>query len=120
MIRRSEGERGVAILMVLFALLLLTGIALGLMYLTDTETGINANFRSEQEAYYVARAGLEEARDRLRFGVTINGNNASLPVAANGGGGNLMTIPPTANNANGVIYITNPAAGEVVQPWNKN
>src|SRR5438270_138562 len=86
MIRRSEGERGVAILMVLFALLLLTGIALGLMYLTDTETGINSNFRSEQEAYYVARAGLEEARDRLRFGVTINGNNASLPVPANAGG----------------------------------
>jgi Tfp pilus assembly protein PilX len=59
--------------MVLFALVLLTGLGLGLMQMTDTETGINSNFRAEMQAYYASKAGLEEARERLRQYAPTNG-----------------------------------------------
>lgn len=88
-----------------FALLMVTSLAVGMMFLTDTETAVNSNFRDEQTGYYASKAGLEEARDRMRWnagtGVTIN---SSLPTAKPGAAG-------------GVLYILNPTGGETVAPW---
>jgi len=106
MLPNRWNQRGVALLIALFALLLVTGIGMGLMFLADTETSINSNYRDEQVAFYAAKAGLEEARDRMRSnagaGITIN---ASLPTALPGA-------------ANGVLYILNPTGSETVAPWN--
>jgi len=47
--RKASGKnetRGVALLACLLALMLLTAIALGLMYLGDAESRTNDNFRS--------------------------------------------------------------------------
>jgi hypothetical protein len=82
--------------MALFALLLLTAIAMGMMFMADTETAINANFNDTQQAYYAVRAGLEQAREQLRTG-------AFAP-----------SILPS--NTGGVVYLVNPgvtAAGAV-------
>jgi Tfp pilus assembly protein PilX len=49
-IRTSTGERGIALIGVLFALLLLTVIGLGMMYSTNMETSINYNYRDKQVA----------------------------------------------------------------------
>ena len=104
-IAKNESERGVALLLALFALFIVTSIALGMMFLSDTETMVNSNFRDEQTAYYAAKAGLEEARDRMRTnagsGITIN---ASLPTAKPGAAG-------------GALYILNPKGSETVAPW---
>jgi len=101
----SSGERGIALFVALFALLIVTAIALGMVFQTGTETSLNGNYRDAQSAFYAARAGLEEARDRMRpdagTGITIN---SSLPTALPGA-------------ANGVVYITNPGSGETVAPW---
>ena len=48
---------GVALLACLLALMLLTAIALGLMYLGDAESRTNDNFRSSQQAYFASMAG---------------------------------------------------------------
>src|SRR5579864_6906802 len=101
-----HSERGVALIMVLFVLVLLAAIGMALMFMANTETSINANFRSGQQAYYASKAGLEEGRERLRFGV----NNAITPP----------TVMPSTLTTAGVIYITNPAPGETVTPWNNN
>jgi hypothetical protein len=101
---RRRGELGVALLLALFALVVVTSIGLGMMFLTDTETIVNSNFRDEQTDYYAARAGLEEARDRMRTGAT-NTISASLPTALPGAAG-------------GVLYILNPTGSETVAPWN--
>src|SRR5919206_3412307 len=74
------GQEGIALLLCMFSLLLLTGIALGLIYMGDTETRVNDNFRSSQQAYFAARAGLEEVRERMRT-VSPNSIAASLPAA---------------------------------------
>jgi hypothetical protein len=63
--RRSE--KGVALVLSILALLLLTAIAAGMMYMSTTETSVNNNFKSEEKAYFAARAGVEEVRDRMLF-----------------------------------------------------
>ena len=104
MIRQNKSERGIALIVVLFALMLLTAIGLGLMYMTTTETEIDSNFRSSQQAYFASKAGLEEGRERLRKYAP----NAITPP----------TVMPSSGAAGGVIYVINPAsATESITPW---
>jgi Tfp pilus assembly protein PilX len=53
----KNNQRGIALLFVLFALVLLTGLAAGLLFMTSTEAGINANYGSAQVSYFGARSG---------------------------------------------------------------
>lgn len=57
--RGSKGERGVALVVSLFTLLLLTALGMALMMTTMTETKISANYRDGSEAMYAADAGVE-------------------------------------------------------------
>lgn len=93
-------ERGMALVLSLLALLLISAVGLGLIYMSNTETSINSNYRDTQTAFFAMRAGLEEGRDRLRSNATYP---LTLPTA----------FPPAANS---IVYITNPAAGETVTP----
>jgi hypothetical protein len=100
--RRSE--QGIALFIAIFTVLLITAIGAGMIMLTNTDTSISANFRDEQTAFFAAKAGMEEIRDRFRSSAN-NSLAANLPTALPG-------------NANAFLYITNPAtAGEVVTPW---
>ncbi len=99
-------ERGFALFVAIFTLLLITGIAIGMILLTNTDTSISSNFRDEQVAFFAAKAGVEEVRDRLRANAA-NSLYGSLPAALPG-------------QTNGVLYITNPANGETVAPWVTN
>jgi hypothetical protein len=95
----GKNEAGIALLMCLFSLLLLTAIGVGLMYMADSDSQVNQNYRDSQRAYFAAQAGLQEARLRINGGL-IPG---ALP----------STLAPT-----GVYYITNSKGGaEVIQPW---
>jgi hypothetical protein len=97
-VRRNE--RGMALLLVLLTLLLLSAIGLGMMYMSDTETTVNGNYRDSQLAFFAMRAGLEEARDRMR-------SNSISPLT-------LPTAMP--GTANSILYILNQVAGETVDP----
>ena len=99
---RKNGERGVALFLSVFALLLLTGIAAALLFTANTETSINSNYRNEQVAYFAAKAGVEEARSRAMT-ADPNSISAFMPTAA----------PTTGNQS--VLYIVNPTSG--TQPW---
>src|SRR5437588_12202992 len=96
-------ERGIAMLIVLFSLLLLSVVGLGMMYSTNMETSINGNYRDKQTAFYAAMAGLQEARDRL---------NSTTQGAIT-----LPTALPSTTTTN-VIYIVANAA--TVRPWDNN
>jgi Tfp pilus assembly protein PilX len=94
-------ERGVAMLLSMFALLLLTGVALSMMFMSDTDAAINHNYRDSQKAYFAAQAGIGEAISRLMTDITPPPN--AMPTTANG----MM------------YYIVNTKGGsETVQPWN--
>jgi hypothetical protein len=102
--KSRASERGVALVVALLVLLLLSTLIAGMIVMSNTETNISSNFRDEQTAFFAARAGIEEVRDRFR------------PAAP----GSLSTfLPVTAlpGGVNGVVYVVNPAAGEIVTPW---
>jgi hypothetical protein len=100
----NTSESGVALIMAILVLMLVSAVVTGMILMSNTETNVSLNFRDAQTAFFDAKGGVEEVRDRLRAGAP-----ASLT-------GNLPTNLPGQNN--GVLYITNPAAGEVVAPWN--
>ena len=99
-------ESGMALLIVLLALFLVSAIGMGMMYMSTTETSINANYRDTQLAFFAMRGGLEEMRDRLR-------TNAPSPVT-------LPTVAPTNGTAGSVVYILNPTGSETVDPTNSS
>jgi hypothetical protein len=103
-------ERGVALLMTIFGLLLLTAVAVAMMYSSDSETMISVNYRDKQVATYSAVSGLQEARQRVH---PIFGDLATANLVP-------TQIPTTANGQ--VLYILNPdpTKGETVAsiaPW---
>src|SRR5260221_3853346 len=101
-ISRSH-EEGVALVAAILTLLLISAITAGIIILSNTETNTSTNFKDEQRAYFSAKAGIEEARDRLRTAAT-NTIAASLPTVLPGG-------------SNSVLYILNPLNSETVAPW---
>src|SRR5438093_8874002 len=97
-----QREQGIALLLSILCLLLLTAVAAGMMYLSATETAINGNFKSEESAYFAARAGVEEVRDRI-LPANANTINASLPTALPSGTGGVLYVL----NGVSVANITN-------------
>lgn len=95
-----EDERGVALIAVLLALMLLTAIGLGMMYSANIETDINSNYRDSVVAHYAAQSGLEEGRARLR---TSAADHIDPPSG----------MPSTS--VPNIVYIVN---GSDVEPWN--
>lgn len=60
-----HGERGIALVVALMAMLLLTALGLTLMLTTTTETMIAANYRDGLEGLYAADAGIERTMQDL-------------------------------------------------------
>jgi PilX N-terminal len=58
-------EQGFSLIVSLLALMLLSAVAIGMMFMASTETTVSSNFKSEETAYFAARAGVEEVRDRM-------------------------------------------------------
>ena len=99
----KTSERGIALIVALLMLMLISAALMGMIMMSNTETNVSANFRDEQTAFFASKAGIEEVRDRMRSSAT-NSLSSSLPA----------TLPGTTN---GVLYIANPASGETVTPW---
>ena len=106
--RHRRSERGVALIICLFALILLSGIGLGMMYMADTETSINRNYRDSQQAYFAAVAGVQEVRERL------TPTSTTVPVLA------PPTTLPNVSITTGVVYVLNWGNGVAkadITPW---
>jgi len=58
-----RGERGVAMIIAILAMLLMSALGTALVLTTSTETSIAGNFRNSSEALYAADAGLERAME---------------------------------------------------------
>jgi PilX N-terminal len=100
-----RGEAGMALIVVLLLLLLVTAIGLGMVFMSNTESSINSNYRDSQSAFFAMRAGLEEVRDRMR---------SDAPGA-------WVIAPPTTwpGTPNSILYIINQtSAADPVDPTN--
>ena len=87
--RKIQGQRGAALLTVLFisTLLLATGGALVLVTSTATRTAIDAT--AEMQAYYSAEAGLESSLNVLRGNIAPN---AAMPAGTQINFRNAVTL----------------------------
>jgi hypothetical protein len=100
----TRNERGIALLSTILTVLLLTAIGMAMMFASNTDTLINANYRDKQRAQYASLSGVQEARDRIQ---PVNVVAKITPPA----------LLPALGQTN-VTYIINPTGGEAVEPWN--
>jgi hypothetical protein len=102
--RPEAAESGVALLISLFALLLICVVGVALVMASGTHSALTGNYHSATSVYYGALAGLEEGRGRL------------LPKSPNYF--NTLVAPPGSLLAPGQVrYVINPLPGETVAPW---
>lgn len=107
--KKRRGEGGAALLIAIFALLLISVIAIALVVSSGTDSALASNYRTSTEAYYAGLAGLEEGRGRMLWS---NPNFINLTIP--------NYVPSTTSPPMGlpqVLYIINPANGETVAPW---
>ncbi len=104
--RRRRKESGIALLISIFILLLISVVAIALIVSSGTETAMAGNYRTATGVYYAALAGLEEGRGRL-----LGKNSGSFKNTAAAG------FIPSPLPMGQPVYIINPVGGEVVAPW---
>jgi hypothetical protein len=103
--RTDRKEAGIALLISIFILLLISVVAIALIVASGTESSLAGNYRSATGVYYAALAGLEEARGRL----VANNPNSFQNTAAG-----FMPSPGIPLGMGQVRYITNPVGSEDV------
>lgn len=94
--RRSES--GVSLILAILGLLVVSAVAAAMVLVSTSDVFIGANYRGQQVALFAAKAGIQEARDRM---LPSNANPLTLPSVVPGGSGVYAT------------YITAPG----VSPW---
>jgi Tfp pilus assembly protein PilX len=107
---RWRDESGVALIVALMSLLLLTALGLALVLTTSTETMIASNFSNGQEGLYAADAGIERAMQDVLTVADWNTILAGATTSAfiDGGstgdrvlpGGNTVNLLQVVNMAN--------------------
>jgi len=107
-VRNSKSEEGIALLISIFVLLLISVVAIALIVSSGTESALAGNYRSSTGVYNAAIAGLEEVRARLRPSTPISFKNTD-PAFLPSGGASLVPCAP--------VYMINPLGGENVTPW---
>src|SRR5258708_9206581 len=104
--RKRRKESGIALLISIFILLLISVVAIALIVSSGTETAMAGNYRTATSAYYAALAGLEEGSGRL-WGKNSGSFKTTAPVG----------FIPSPLLMGQPVYIINPVGGEVVAPW---
>jgi len=108
-IRKRRREAGIALLISIFVLLLISVVAIALIVSSGTESALAGNYRSSAGVYYAALSGLEEARGRL-LARNPNAFKITNPTG-------FLPAPGTPLNIGDAYYVINPVPGETVAPW---
>jgi hypothetical protein len=108
-VRSRQREAGIALLISIFILLLISVVAIALVVSSGTESALAGNYRSATGVYYAALSGAEEARGRL-----LSKNPDAFKTTDP-----TTFLPPTgtALNMGDTYYLINPIGGEVITPW---
>lgn len=97
--RKRRKEDGIALLISIFVLLLISVVGIALIVSSGTESALAGNYRSSTGVYYAALAGIEEARGRLS---TKNPNSFNSTDAG------FLPSPGTTLAIGYVGYVLNP------------
>jgi Tfp pilus assembly protein PilX len=106
-----SSEDGIALLIAIFVLLLISVVAIALLVSSGTETALGANYRTSSTVYYAAVAGLEEARGRL-LPKNPNYFDNSDPT--------FIPAPPSPLQLGQTRYVINRSPGDTIIPWDSS
>jgi len=103
---KAQGERGMALVIVMFALVIMSVIGLSIAYTAGLEIHSSKNELLANQAYYAAEAGLQDGLDVIRghrcpLGATscdptLASNKMSFSIASTIATSNVMTDTATA------------------------
>jgi len=97
--RRRQREAGIALLISIFILLLISVVGISLIVSSGTESALAGNYRSSTDVYYAALSGLEEARSRL-----LGKNPSSFKNTSPG----FLPAPGVTMPVGSIAYVLNP------------
>ena len=100
----SRREAGAALVISIMTLMLVSVVATALILMAGTQAAVKTNYKSAMQAFYDAKAGLEEARGRL------------WPYNPNAITSCVFPAQGSPMPVGRVCYIVNPSAGENVSP----
>ncbi|MDR3763456.1 MAG: hypothetical protein P4M01_05105 [Acidobacteriota bacterium] len=100
----SRKERGVALILALISLLILSLVAAGLISSTQSEIWSTSSYRKTAQARYVAETGAQQAINWITSNFTTNASSALLT----GTNFNLATMPVVYLGSNCVSGTSNP------------
>src|SRR5438046_10043439 len=98
--RTGKPEEGIALIISIFVLMLISVVAIALIVSSGTESALAGNYRSSTGVYYAALSGLEEARGGL---VPKNPDAFKTTDPAN-----LLPPPGTSLNLGATYYLMKP------------
>jgi len=110
--RTRRPEAGIALLISIFILLLISVVAIALVVSSGTESSLAGNYRSATGVYYAALSGLEETRGRL-----LSKNSDAFTTTDPS---TFLPPPGTALNMGDTYYLINPVGGEAITPWDSS
>ncbi len=114
--RRARDHRGIALIMVVSSIAILTAVAVDFSFNADVDLQLATNARDELRAEYLARSAVNVSRLLLRFQRQLDGQSAMLGPLLNGlqgilgGGGAPSTIGGTMGSG-GVMGSAGGAGG---------
>lgn len=135
---RGGSQSGVALVIALLAMLLMTALGMALILVSDTESAIGGNYRDSVEASYVADAGIERvmqdvlsipdwnailaSADGVRAGVTSGFVDGTLTPTLPGGRTVNLATATNMINCNKITTCSDADmnANEGERQWSKN
>ena len=110
---RSSRERGSATILTIFALVLLTGMGVAFLYMSHSDVKVNQAGQRATKAFYLAEAGLEDARTQLAATnvSSVDPNSLTDELATADGANNALnfnadTLTPTFDSSGNVTGFT--------------
>jgi hypothetical protein len=103
-----NSSRGFTLIAALLLLVLLSGVAVGLMFLVNNEGRMSGNEQEDNLAYYAAESGIEKLTADLSslYQTSMSPSNAQIQ--------NLVNFPPTSTMVPGVTYTPPPTISYVL------
>ena len=102
MAKSKTSSRGFTLIAALLLLVLLSGVAVGMMFLVNNESRMSGNEQEDNLAYYGAESGIEKLTADLSSLYQTSMSPSDLQIQ------NLVNFPPTAAMVPGVNYTPPP------------
>jgi len=96
-----SNEQGIALILAMFMVLVLSTISVSLMFVSQTETWSSQNYKMMSQARYAAESGVHAAANHLMFAYVPPGTNAADPLV-----GYDMTKAPVIRAGGAAVFVT--------------